>query len=122
MQINQRRFKGHFVSRCTCDFSANALNFKTIFQLAPDVEYFSCNKKSIHPPPLQCFSPLQRQVSVIVIVGYLDQSMDNKNWTKHRKQCTQYLIESPVCILAGPTPSDLNEIFTQVCLQILIYR
>lgn len=108
--------------RCTCDFSANALNFKTIFQFAPDVEYFSCNKKSIPPPLLQCFSPLQRQVSVIVIVGYLDQPMDNKNWTKHRKQCTQYLIESPVCILAGPTPSNLDEIFTQVYLQILIYR
>lgn len=72
--------------------------------------------------PYNFFSPLQRQVSVIVIVGYLDQPMDNKNWTKHRKQCTQYLIESPVSILAGPTPSDLNEIFTQVCLQILIYR
>lgn len=44
--------------------------------------------------------------------------MDNKNWTKHKKQCTQYLIESPVCILAGPTPSDLDEILTQVYLQI----
>lgn len=40
--------------RCTCDFSANALNFKTIFQLAPDVEYFSCNKK-VYPPPLTMF-------------------------------------------------------------------
>lgn len=142
MQINQRRFKGHFVSHLSnvvdeMENSIRALHIYIIctlymwffgkrFEFQNNISVgtwrwiFSCNKKVY--PPLQCFSPLQRQVSVIVIVGYLDQPMDNKNWTKHRKQCTQYLIESPVCILAGPTPSDLNEIFTQVCLQILIYR
>lgn len=54
--------------RCTCDFLANALSFKTIFQLAPDVVYFSCDKKVYLP--YNFFSPLPRQVSVIVIVGY----------------------------------------------------